>query len=112
MTQENIAYWAERRAEAEIVKVTEITEPIGEKNSAYERNLVHEAKHPKTLYDDQGFEKDTKAIRISYLMEQGGIRQSRVFFPNPTLKEALEEAKEFGRGVWSYSLSEAKRVRV
>lgn len=62
--------------------------------------------------DKQGFEINTKAIRVSYKAVRGDIRQSRVFFPSPTLEDALKEAIEFASAQWSSSITEAKRVSV
>lgn len=62
----------------------------------------------------QGFERDTKAIRLR--IRKGSIKQSQVFFPSPTMEDALNEAREAGmsymkRG-FSWEISEAKRVKV
>lgn len=60
------------------------------------------------------FEKGTIAIRLRFRM--GSQKQSQVFFPQPTLVEALANAKKemyskLADG-FKCSLSEAKRVSV
>lgn len=63
---------------------------------------------------DGTFEENTKAIRLKWRFG-GGPYQSQIFFPGPTLQDALDEALEAGYALPDdarWNVTEAKRVRV